>query len=78
MIEMLKRAPKCGQARLREAIESALAGHCYDAAAVRRLLQADELRHLRCPAVDVGALERYARPLPVMNEYDRLLAGVVR
>ena len=26
-----------------------------------------------CEAVDVGALERYARPLPVMTEYDQLL-----
>jgi len=26
-----------------------------------------------CDAVDVGALERYARPLPVMTEYDQLL-----
>ncbi len=78
MIELLKLAPKHGQGRLQEAIESALAGHCYDAAAVRHLLHADELRHSRCEAVDVGALERYARPLPVMNEYDQLLAGVLR
>ena len=62
-----------------EAIESALAGGCYDAAAVRHLMHADELRHSHCEAVDVGALERYARPLPVMHEYDRLLsAGAAR
>lgn len=73
MIELLKLAPKHGQARLQEAIEAALAGHCYDAAAVRHLLHSDELRHSRCEAVDVGALERYARPLPAMNEYDQLL-----
>ncbi|MCZ2074620.1 MAG: IS21 family transposase [Bryobacterales bacterium] len=73
MIELLKLAPKHGQARVREAIESALAGHCYDAAAVRHLLHAGELRHSRCEAVDVGALERYTRPLPAMNEYDQLL-----
>lgn len=30
-------------------------------------------------AIDIGALERYARPLPVLLEYDQLLsAGVVR
>ncbi len=75
MIELLKLAPKHGQERLQEAIESALAGHCYDAAAVRHLLNADELRHSCCEAVDIGALERYARPLPVMNEYDQLLSA---
>jgi transposase len=75
MIELLKLAPQRGQGRLQEAIESALASQCYDAAAVRYLLYADELRHARCEAVDVGALERYARPLPVMNEYDQLLAA---
>ena len=75
MIELLKLSTKHGQVRLQEAIESALAGSCYDAAAVRHLLNADELRHASCEAIDVGALERYARPLPVMHEYDQLLAG---
>ena len=79
MIELLKLSPKHGHGRLQEAIESALAGNCYDAAAVRHLLNADELRHRPCEAVDVGALERYARPLPVMHEYDQLLsAGALR
>jgi transposase len=75
MIELLQLAPKHGQAKLQEAIESALAGHCYDPAAVRHLLHADELRHRSCEAVDVGMLERYARPLPVMHEYDQLLTA---
>ena len=78
MIELLKLASKHGHARLQEAVESALANQCYDAAAVRHLLHADELRHLHCEAVDVGTLERYARPLPVMNEYDQLLTGAAR
>ena len=59
-IELPKLAPKHGQPKLREAIESALAGNCYDAAAVRHLLHADELRHRSCEAVDVGVLERYS------------------
>jgi len=75
MIELLKLASKHGQARLQEAIESALAGQCYDAAAVRYLLHVDELRHSPCEALDVGALERYARPLPGMSEYDQLLTA---
>jgi len=75
MIELLKLARTHGQAKLQEAIESALAGHCYDAAAVRHLLHADQLRHSRCEAMDVGAWERYARPLPGMHEYDQLLTA---
>lgn len=79
MIELLDLAQKQGQGKLQSAIETALANQCYDAAAVRHLLHADELRHSRCEAVDVGTLERYARPLPVMNEYDQLLsAGAAR
>jgi len=78
MIELLKLVAKHGQPKLEEAIESALASQCYDAAAVRHLVHADELRHVRCEAVDVGVLERYTRPLPVMNEYDQLLTGVAR
>lgn len=73
MIELLKLASKHGHEKLQEAIESALASHCQDAAAVRHLLHADELQHRPCEAVDVGALERYARPLPLMHEYDQLL-----
>jgi hypothetical protein len=75
MIELLKLGPKHGQAKLQQAIESAVASQCYDAAAVQHLLHADELRHSRCEAVDVGGLERYARPLPVMQEYDQLLTA---
>lgn len=26
------------------------------------------------PAIDIGVLQRYERPLPVLNEYDRLLS----
>ncbi len=75
MIELLKLSPKHGHLKLQEAIESALSGGCYDAAAVRHLLNADQLRHRSCEAIDVGALEPYARPLPLMNEYDQLLTA---
>jgi transposase len=75
MIELLKLAPKHGPTKLQQAIESALASQCYDAAAVQHLLHVDELRHSHCEAVDVGALQRYARPLPLMNEYDQLLTA---
>jgi len=79
MIELLQLAVKHGQAKLQEAIETALANHCYDAAAVRHLLHVAELRHTVCEVLDVGGLERYERPLPVMRDYDQLLsAGVAQ
>jgi transposase len=74
MVDLLKLSQKHGQSKLQEAIETALANGCYDAAAVRHLLNADELRHASCEVMDIGALERYARPLPLLSEYDRLLS----
>jgi transposase len=79
MIDLLKLSQKHGQHKLQAAVESALASGCYDAAAIQHLLNADDLRHTACEAIDVGVLERYARPLPMMQEYDRLLtAGAAR
>lgn len=75
MIEMLMLTRQHGHERLRQAIEKALATGCTDPAAVRHLLHAGELRHAVCEVIDIGLLERYERPLPVMNEYDRLLVA---
>jgi hypothetical protein len=69
MADLLKLSQKHGQ----QAVESALSGSCYDSAAVQHLLNSDDLRHTVCEDIDVGALERYARPLPVMLEDDQLL-----
>jgi transposase len=74
MIELLKLGRAHGRDRLQEAIEQALAMGCADTAAVRHLLQAQELQHASCELVEVGFLARYQRPLPVLHEYDRLLA----
>jgi hypothetical protein len=79
MIDLLKLGQKHGQEKLEKAVETALSNGCYDAAAVQHLLSAEDLRHTACEAIDVGVLERYARPLPVLLEYDQLLrAGGVR
>ena len=79
MIDLLKLSQKHGQQKLQEAVESALSSRCYDAAVVQHLLNAKDLRHSECEAIDIGVLERYARPPPVMLEYDQLLsARVVR
>jgi hypothetical protein len=73
MIDLLKLSQKHGQQKLQEAIESALSSNCSDSAAVEHLLNAEDRRHTQCGAIDVGVLERYARPLAVMHEYDQLL-----
>jgi hypothetical protein len=76
MIGLLQLVSTHGHDALRAAIESALATGCSDAAAVRHLLQAVQLRRADVVPIDVGALERYARPMPVMHDYDQLLTGV--
>ena len=73
MIDLLKLAKQNGHGRLRAAIETALATGCTDAAAVQHLFHAPDLNRTPCEAIDIGSLERYQRPLPVMNEYDQLL-----
>ena len=61
--------------RLLQAVDQALALGCTDAAAVRHLLTASELKHAHTTVLDLGELERYRRPLPVMKEYDLLLSA---
>jgi transposase len=73
MIDLLKLGQQYGRDKLQESVEAALQAGCSDAAAVEHLLHQDQLRRSGCEVVDVGALERYARPLPVMTEYDQLL-----
>jgi transposase len=75
MIELVKLSRLHGHDKLRQAIELALSTGCHDAAAaVKHLITADDLKHVRCEAIDIGFLDRYTRPLPVMTEYDQLLS----
>ena len=74
MVDLLKLAREFGREGLRDAIETALETGCTDPAAVQHLLHAGDLIRPLCEAMDIGSLERYQRPLPVMNEYDQLLA----
>jgi hypothetical protein len=73
MIDLLKLSKEFGRERLQQAIETALETGCTDSAAVRHLLHANDLNRPVCEAMDIGSLERYQRPLPVMTEYDQLL-----
>jgi hypothetical protein len=73
MVGLLKLGQQYGRGKLQEAVEAALQAGCSDAAAVEHLLRQDELRRGGCEAVEIGLLEQYERPMPVMTEYDQLL-----
>lgn len=77
MIAVLKLDRVHGSGRLREAIESALQLGCPHLAAVQYLVTADQLSRTVPEMVEIGLLDRYERPMPVMTGYDRLLSGTV-
>jgi transposase len=75
MIELLSCGKQHGWEELKKAIEAALELGCTDAAAVLHLLNFGELA--RPPRQDCAlhpGLQQYERPLPVMSDYDLLLA----
>jgi hypothetical protein len=74
MIELLTLGKRHGWDRLQQVVEQSLALGCTDAAAVRHLLTATELNRPRIEFLELNGLERYERPLPLMNEYDQLLS----
>jgi transposase len=78
MIALLRLGPQHGWAVLKKTVEQALALGCTDVAAVRHLLVAGELAHREKPIREIGSLERYERPLPVLSDYDALLGGEVQ
>lgn len=74
MIELLKLGREVGYDRLRSGIERALEYGCTDAGAVRYFMQSSEaLDHPKVERLHVRGLEKYERPLPVMDAYDELL-----
>jgi len=74
MIQVLALVRPHGHARLHAAIEQAVALGCADAAAIRHLITADDLVRARSEIIELGALSRFERPLPVMTDYDGLLS----
>ena len=75
MIELLKLSRQFGREQVRRAVETALATGCTDIAAVQHLVQSHGMNRPVCEGMDIGSLDRYHRPLPVMAEYDQLLAA---
>jgi transposase len=78
MIGLLQLGKAKGDARLQAAVESALALGCGDEAAVRYLILTEPESRPAQEALEIGWLDRYERSLPMVNDYDQLLAGEVR
>jgi len=73
MIELIGLGKQYGYERLEEEVAAAVATGCWDVAAVRYLLGRERLEDRVSEAIEVGLLERYERPLPVVEDYDQLL-----
>jgi hypothetical protein len=78
MIRLLQLGKLHGYAKLQTAAESALAWGCGDEAAVRYLLLTAPAGRPPQEVLEVGWLDRYARPQPQVKEYDQLLAAEVQ
>ena len=78
MIDLLSLGREHGYERLQQAIATALTMDCKDAEAVRYLITAYQLERAHVPVIEVAALARYDRPLPVMDDYDQLVGAEVR
>lgn len=77
MIQVLSLIKEHGHRRMRAAVEEALALGCSDVAAIRHLAEAADLVRARSTILELGALSRYERPQPSLNDYDALLAQKV-
>jgi len=74
MIEFLGLGKQHGWDGLRQATEAVLSLGCCDVAAVRYRLASKPMDRPQPQPLEVGLLARYERPLPVMQDYDRLLS----
>jgi hypothetical protein len=77
MIALLRLGKTFGYDILRQAVESALEMGSCDVSAVRYLMSADRLVRKPAEPIDVGPLSCYEHPMPVITNYDQLLAREV-
>ena len=76
MIEVLLLGRECGAELLRAAVEQALQSGCTDVSAVRLLIQTARLApRPAAEVVEIGALRKYDRPAPSVQDYDQLRAN---
>jgi len=73
MIQVLSLIRAHGHERVRAAVEEAITLGCADAAAVRHLVEAVDLTHAHAALIELDALARFERPLPLLTDYDGLL-----
>jgi hypothetical protein len=73
MIDVLLLGREYGAARVRRAVEEALELGCSNVGAVRYLLNVNNLEERpTAKPVEIGALSRYDRPQPTLDDYERL------
>jgi len=72
MIDVLLLAREHGQVRVRQAVEEALKLGCSDVGAVCYLLSVRGKQQPQVIPAQIGALNRYDRPQPSLEDYDRL------
>lgn len=77
MIELLRLGKASGYQLLRQAVESALQMGSCDVSAVRYLMNAEQLVRKPAEPIDVGPLSCYEHPMPIITNYDQLLAAEV-
>jgi hypothetical protein len=73
MIQVLSLIRLHDHQRMRAEVEEALTLGCSDEAAVRHLVESVNLTHARATLIELDALARFERPLPVITDYDGLL-----
>ena len=75
MIGLLRLGKTHGYEQLRLSVESALEMGSCDVSTVQYLITAGQLDRDPAEPLDVGPLSCYERPLPVLTDYDQLLAS---
>ena len=77
MIELVRLGRQHGYSKLDDALKQALELGCSDTAAVEHLMNREQLDRAAAPRLELVALMAYERPLPSVENYDRLLGQEV-
>ena len=73
MIDVLLLGREYGAVRVRRAVEEALELGCSNVGSIRYLLNVHSLEDRpTAKPLDIGALSRYDRPQPSLDDYERL------
>lgn len=75
MIQVIGLGKQFGYETLSNTVGECLRIRCADVEAIRHLLMRDGLKRQDPEPIDIGALMRFETPMPLINDYDRLLTG---